>query len=96
MITEISTVVASKEQVSCDLAGEAAILNLKNSFYYGLDPVGARVWNLVQTPIIVGAVREAIMREYDVEAARCERDLFDLLQKLDEEGLIEIKNETAA
>jgi hypothetical protein len=96
MITVTTTVVLSKDQVSCDLAGEAAILNLKNSVYYGLDTVGARIWSLVQKPITVGAIRDAMQQEYDVEAEQCERDLLDLLQKLAAEGLIEIKDETAA
>ena len=86
---------ASTDQVSCDLAGEAAILNLKNSVYYGLDTVGARIWTLVQEPITVGAVRDAMLREYDVEPERCERDLIDLLQKLEAEGLIAIKSAAA-
>jgi Coenzyme PQQ synthesis protein D (PqqD) len=96
MISSATRVVMSKDQVSCDLAGEAAILNLKNSVYYGLDPVGARIWNLIQTPTAVAAVRDAIVKEYDVEPERCERDLLDLLQKLEVEGLIEIQDETAA
>jgi hypothetical protein len=86
---------ASTDQVSCDLAGEAAILNLKNSVYYGLDTVGARIWTLVQEPITVGAVRDAMLREYDVEPERCERDLIDLLQMLAAEGLIAIKSAAA-
>ena len=86
---------ASKDQVFCDLAGEAAILNLKNSVYYGLDTVGARIWTLVQEPITVGAVRDTILREYVVEPEQCERDLLDLLRKLAAEGLIEIKAEAA-
>lgn len=96
MISATATIVVSKDQVSCDLAGEAAILNLKNSVYYGLDPVGARIWNLIQTPTTVAAVRDAIVQEYEVEAERCERDLLDLLQKLASEGLIDVKDETAA
>lgn len=96
MITPATTVVVSKDQVSCDLAGEAAILGLKNGVYYGLDPIGARIWNLIQTPVLVSAVRDAIVQEYDVEAERCERDLLDLLQKLGEQGLLEVTGETAA
>jgi hypothetical protein len=45
-----TTVVATKEQASTDLGGEAAILNLRNGVYYGLDPVGARIWNIIQEP----------------------------------------------
>ena len=96
IITAATTVVLSKDQVSCDLAGEAAILSLKNSVYYGLDPVGARIWNLIREPTPVGAVRDAIVQEYDVEAKRCQRDLIALLQKLAAEGLIDVKRETAA
>ena len=96
IITAATTVVLSKDQVSCDLAGEAAILSLKNSVYYGLDPVGARIWNLIREPTSVSAVRDAIVQEYDVEAERCQRELIELFQKLAAEGLIDIKRETAA
>lgn len=91
-----SIIHTSPDQVSCDLAGEAAILNLKNSVYYGLDPVGTRIWTLIQQPTTVAAVRDTILQEYDVDADRCERDLFDLLEKLAAEGLLDIANETAA
>ena len=45
---------------------------------------------------MLAAVRDAIVREYDVEADRCERDLLDLLQKLATEGLVQLNDETAA
>src|SRR6266852_9135515 len=96
VLTTASIVVVSKEQVSCDLSGEAAILNLKNGVYYGLDPVGARIWNLIQKPVTVSAVREAIVEEFDVGPEQCESDLMALLEKLNREGLIEVKDETAA
>ena len=96
IITAATSVVASKDQVFCDLAGEAAILSLKNSVYYGLDPVGARIWNLIQEPTPVGAVRDTIQQEYDVDTERCERDVIELLHRLAAEGLIDIKRETAA
>ena len=91
-ITAASRIAASQEQVSCDLGGEAAILNLENSVYYGLDVVGARIWTLLQNPTTVAAVRDVIVREYDVETDRCERDLIALLQRLAAEGLIAIES----
>jgi hypothetical protein len=84
-----SRVVVSKDQVSCDLGGEAAILNLKNSVYYGLDPVGARVWQLIQEPITLAQIRDALKTEYDVEAAQLEADISNLLEQLAEHGLVE-------
>jgi hypothetical protein len=95
-ITRRSTVVASPDQVSCDLDGEAAILNLRSGVYYGLDRVGAWIWNAIQTPQTVAEIQEAMLREYEVEPERCERDLLALLEELAAAGLIEIRNEPPA
>ena len=86
-----SRIVASKDQVSCDLAGEAAILNLKNSVYYGLDPVGARVWNLIQEPKTLAEIRDTLLGIYDVDSLKLESDLRALLTELAEQGLIDIQ-----
>jgi len=95
-ISDQSIVVAAKDQVSCELAGEAAILNIKNGVYYGLDPVGARIWSLMQEPRAVADIQNTITGEYDVEPERCARDLVGLLEKLLAEGLIEVKDDSSA
>jgi hypothetical protein len=86
-----TVVVAVRDQVSCDLGGEAAILNLRNGVYYGLDPVGARIWNLIQQPRRVHELQEILVSEYVVEAERCSSDLLALLERLREAGLIDIR-----
>ena len=86
-----SIVVASTQQVSCALGEESAILNMKNSVYYGLDAVGTRVWNLLGEPHSVGQLRDTLVDEYDVEARVCENDLLALLEQLRNEGLIDVK-----
>jgi Coenzyme PQQ synthesis protein D (PqqD) len=91
-VSQRSTVVAAKDQVSSDLGGETAILDLKAGMYYGLDDVGARVWNLIQAPRNVSDIRDMLLEEYDVAPERCERDLLALLQRLVDEGLVEVRN----
>lgn len=90
-----SVVAASTNQVSCPLDDESAILNLKNSVYYGMNAVGTRVWNLLQQPRSVSELRDALLEEYDVEAERCEQDLLDLLEKMRVEGLVEVRASAA-
>lgn len=90
-ITASDTIVAVPEHLACDLAGEAAILNLSNSIYYGLNTVGARIWQLIQIPVPVGQVRDLLVKEYDVEPGRCEADLLTLLEDLHREGLIRVQ-----
>ena len=86
-----SIIVAAKEQVWRELDGEAIVLNLATGIYYGLDPVGTRVWKLVQTPRTVAEILEALLKEFDAAPADCEQDLMTLLGSLAGAGLIEVR-----
>jgi len=90
-LSDDSRITASSNQVSCDLAGEVAILNLQNGVYYGLDPVGARVWILLQEPMTFAQIREAMLLEFDVDADVLETDLRQLFSDLVKQGLIDIQ-----
>lgn len=81
-LTPTSTIVATRDHVSCDLGGEVVILSLQNGIYYGLDAIGAKVWALLAEPHAVSEIRDALLREYDVEAERCERELLALLNDM--------------
>jgi hypothetical protein len=87
-----SVVMISPDQVSCCLGEEAAILGLSKTIYYGLNPVGARVWNLLQQPKMIAEVRDTLVQEYNVTSERCERDLLELLEKMSAEGLIRVQS----
>jgi Coenzyme PQQ synthesis protein D (PqqD) len=84
-------VVAARDQVSCDLEGEAVILGLGNGVYYGLNPVGASVWKLLEQPRTVAELRDAVVAEYEVDAPRAEADLLRLLGDLAANGLVELR-----
>lgn len=81
---------ATQDHVSCDLCDEAAILHLKNGVYYGLNPVGARIWKLLQQPLTIGQLLERMLAEYDVDNKRLEADVRHLLGELAENDLIRV------
>lgn len=85
-------VVAARNQVSSDLGGEVAILHLERGTYYGLDGVGARVWGLIQEPTTVRAVHDVVLNEYEVDPAKCERDVISLLSDLANKELVEVED----
>jgi hypothetical protein len=93
VVSERSVVSAAKDQISSNLGGEVAILDLDAGVYYGLDEVGARIWELVRDPRRVGEIQATIAEEYDVEPDRAKRDVLALLQQLVDEGLLEVKDE---
>ncbi|WP_263784457.1 PqqD family protein [Salinibacter grassmerensis] len=91
MIDESSVIVAAEHQTSAEVDGESVILDLEEGIYYGLNPVGARVWDQVQEPATVEEIVAAITAEYDVDSERCLKDVLSLLRDLKEDDLIEIK-----
>jgi hypothetical protein len=92
LITESSIVVASSQQISCDLDEEAAILDVTSGMYYGLNATGSFIWSLIQEPKTVVEIQQAMLEEYEVEPERCMRDVVTLLQELADDGLVEVKN----
>jgi hypothetical protein len=92
-ITDGSIIQAVKEQASCRMAGESVILNLKRGLYYGLNPVGSWIWNKIQEPQSFKDLLDAMQREYDVDADVCGRDLIALLKALQENELIDVKED---
>lgn len=91
-ITMQSTVCAAKNQVSCDLAGEAVILSLDQGMYYTMNPVGARIWSMLQTSMPVQEILDSLMSEFEIGAETCEADLLAVLEDLAREGLIEVED----
>jgi hypothetical protein len=91
MIDESSVVVAADHQTSAEVDGESVILDLEEGIYYGLNPVGARIWSEIQKPTTVGEITTAITAEYDVDSEQCREDVISLLQDLHENDLIKIE-----
>jgi len=89
-------VVAGSDQVSTNIDGQVVILNLKSGGYFGLSSVGARIWELIQEPVEISAVRDAILAEYEIDAGQCEKDLLAILESLEQAGLVVISHEAKA
>lgn len=70
---------------------EAVLLNMHDGIYYGLDPVGTRVWELLTAGRTEEQVCDAIVDEYDVDRVTATADLAALLSELLRRGLLEIR-----
>lgn len=90
-----SIVVVSKNQLASAVDGETVILGLSAGRYYGVDAVGARIWQLIQEPAVIADVRQTIVSEYEVDPERCEADLLNLLERMIDAGLVEVRSEPA-
>jgi PqqD family protein of HPr-rel-A system len=81
-------IVLTSQAVSCELGGEAVILDIRSGQYFALSPVGAQIWKLLESPCTLASLCAKLAEEYDVEPARCEADVSALLGQLAGHGLI--------
>ena len=72
------------------LDDESVFLNLETERYFGLDPTGTRMWQLVTgAPTIDSAYRQ-LLEEYEVAPETLREDFGELLSRLVDNGLLQV------
>jgi hypothetical protein len=80
---EIPTHVAARR-----VGEETVIIDLEGGSYFGLDSVGARIWELIGRGMDLADVRDTLLSEYDVTVDRLEGDLLKLIDELTARRLV--------
>lgn len=88
MVSLDDRVAIHEDAVFRELDGEAVILQLEAGMYFGLDPVGTRLWQLIELHGQLRPVLAAAVEEFDVPADVLERDLLELVSSLAEKKLV--------
>lgn len=73
-----------------EVGDEAVLLDLASERYFGLDPVGMRIWTLLAQDPALQRVYDRLCAEYDVEPARLEADLLALVGELAQAKLVQV------
>jgi len=76
------------EVMARQVGEETVILQLESGTYYGLDPVGARIWQLIGDGRNLGEVCGAMLEEYEVEREQLEADVLELAGEMEAKGLV--------
>jgi len=76
--------------IFAEVDGEAVALSASQGVCYGLDSIGLRVLQLIDTPATIAVLCGRLAAEYDVDDDTCQRDVIDLLAQLEAEGLVAV------
>lgn len=85
-----AVIVAKEGPLSAPIENERVLLDRDEGRYYGLNPVGTRVWEIVQDPTRFRELRKTISMEFGVDSDRCEADLKEFLVDLVSAELVEV------
>lgn len=91
VISMDTTICRTKDIVASDIDGEVVMMSVEKGQYYSLDPVGSRVWELIEKPVKVAVLIDALLLKYDVDRETCERDVLAFLEELCEEGILQLE-----
>lgn len=78
----------SPDVLSQEVGGEAVLLDLAGEQYFGLNPVGLRVWELLASPSSLQDVHTHLCAEFDADPARIQDDLLAVATAMLEAGLL--------
>jgi hypothetical protein len=73
-----------------EVAGEAVLLNLVSERYFGLDPVGTHIWDLINSNLTLQQVHQSLCETYDASPEKLQQDLLALITHLAEAGLVTV------
>lgn len=77
------------DMVAANLDGELVMMNAEMGRYYGISGVGARAFELLETPISINRIVNIICDEYDIDAVTCRQDMQSFVQDLIENRLVQ-------
>lgn len=79
----------SENVVSREVSGEFVLLDLESGIYFGLNPVGSRIWQLLdEKPQALSAICSIVEAEFDAPREVIEADVLTLTGELVEQGLV--------
>lgn len=82
------TVRHSPDVLFQEVGDETVLLDLASESYFGLNPVGARIWQLIGDGATLQLVFDALVAEFEAEPERIRGDLLALVDELARAGLV--------
>jgi hypothetical protein len=97
MPIELTTSIVRTQGLKSELVDEdLVILNLAGDSYIGLDKIGRRIWELIETPRRVDELCQQLSQEFDATPEQIAADLLPFVAELESEKLAHVVDERPA
>ncbi len=91
MIKNETIIVRNRNIETVNMDNEIGMINVNTGKYYMLDPIGADIWNFIESEITFGDLIEKIQLYYNVEKQTCISDMTDFVNELQKQKLLDLK-----
>jgi hypothetical protein len=84
-------VIARKEGwLSARVGDEIMMMSVDRGEYIGMNDVGARIWELIETPSDVATICAALLREFEVSPETCETQVRSFVSEMEKHGTVTV------
>lgn len=82
--------------LSAKVGDELVMMSAEKGNYIGLSEVGARIWELIETPQRLDGIVDRLQQEYDVTPETCRAEVDAFLKDMQTHGAIALDPAPAA
>lgn len=79
----------NKKIIDGELDQNQVMLDIEKGKYFGLNPVGKRIWDLLDKPLTFDEITDALLKEYQVNKETCVSELNSFINKAINYGILE-------
>jgi hypothetical protein len=80
-----------EDVLTSDIDDEKVMMSVEKGEYFGLDPIGSRVWDMIGKPVKVKELVDLLLANYNVDRETCERDILAFLEELHKNGILKVE-----
>lgn len=73
------------------VGSETVVLDLESGTYFGLDPIGTRIWQLLEERKSLAGISDVMIEDFEVSKDDLERDALAFAQELLGKNLISLE-----
>lgn len=78
----------NKEIIDGSIDDSQVMMHIEKGKYYGLNPVGKRIWELTEKRVSEDEIISTLLSEYDVSEELCRKEVVNFLEKAVESDIL--------
>lgn len=88
MVNLNTTIVRNTDLMAVPMDGDLVMMSISQGTYYGINPVGGRIWTLLEQPASVASLCNTIVSEFEVSKEQCQQDVLQFVEQMLKAGVV--------
>jgi hypothetical protein len=88
MVNLDTTIVRNTDLMAVPMDGDLVMMSISQGTYYGINPVGGRIWTLLEQPASVASLCNTIVSEFEVTKEQCQQDVLQFVEQMLKAGVV--------